>query len=300
MPPSRASDSGLNGNGLAFGNGNPTFGSIGHTPSSSTHSQRPSFSGLSGPFPSHANGSRYNDLPTQSEAELRERFTGFGFGDVEQTSVSQINSPGTPYSPNHPNFAHQNHQLNGGSAMWNDVTNGPKAFSNYESLPNPPFAEQACFTKAPRFGERGSVSPPGSDHRRGFNSPKYYSAAGTPPSGSDQIYRPSSRGPRIPQGPSELERRLQNIHFAQQPYLYSGHFQGQYPPHAYDYPPQNFRQGNVPYGYPMPVPAYPPTQVVPTRPAKDQDVGLGVRSMLLEEFRSNSKSNKRYELKVSS
>jgi hypothetical protein len=31
--------------------------------------------------------------------------------------------------------------------------------------------------------------------------------------------------------------------------------------------------------------------------AKDQDVGVGVRSVLLEEFRSNSKSNKRYELK---
>jgi mRNA-binding protein PUF3 len=46
------------------------------------------------------------------------------------------------------------------------------------------------------------------------------------------------------------------------------------------------------------VPAYPPTQVIPTRPAKDQDVGVGVRSVLLEEFRSNSKSNKRYELKV--
>ena len=47
------------------------------------------------------------------------------------------------------------------------------------------------------------------------------------------------------------------------------------------------------------MPPYPPTQIIPTRPAKDQDVGVGVRSVLLEEFRSNSKSNKRYELKVS-
>jgi mRNA-binding protein PUF3 len=93
-----------------------------------------------------------------------------------------------------------------------------------------------------------------------------------------------------------LDRRLQNIHIAQQAYMYGGHFQGQYPPHVYDFPPQNFRQAQ--YGYQIPMPAYPPTQVIPTRPAKDQDVGVGVRSVLLEEFRSNSKSNKRYELKV--
>jgi mRNA-binding protein PUF3 len=175
--------------------------------------------------------------------------------------------------------------------MWN---NSPKGFNSYELYSNQPFADQGYFNKAPRFGDRGSVSPAGSDNRRGLNSPKYYSNAGTPPAGSDQIYRPGSRGPRVPQGPSELDRRLQSIQFAQQAYMYGSHFQGQYP-HAYDYPPQAFRQV---YGYPMPMPPYPPVQVVPTRPAKDQDVGVGVRSLLLEEFRSNSKSNKRYELKA--
>ena len=296
MPPSRASDSGINGG--AFGNSNPSFGSIGHTPTSSIHSQRPSFSGLSGSYASQGNGSRYNDLPTQTDLDLGEKFARFGLSDGEQAGASQLNNNhGTAYSPNHPNFAQQHYQLNGGSTMWNDVSNGPKTFS-YPDYSNQPFAEQAHFSKAPRFGDRGSVSPAGSDYRRGLNSPKYYPAAGTPPSGSDQIYRPSSRGPRIPQGPSELDRRLQNIHFTQQQnYLYNGHFQGQYQPHAYDYPPQSFRQG-LPYGYPVPIPAYSSSQVVPTRPAKDQDVGLGVRSVLLEEFRSNSKSNKRYDLKV--
>jgi mRNA-binding protein PUF3 len=232
---------------------------------------------------------------------LSEKFVGFGLGrDAEQSSGFQPNNGlGAPYSPNQPNFAQQNYPLASGSGMWGE---GPKGFNNFESYSSQPFADQAYFNKAaPRFTERNTVSPAGSDYRRGINSPKYYSAAGTPPSGSDQIYRPSSRGPRIPQGPSELDRRLQNIHFAQQAqaYMYGSQFQGQYPAHAYDYPPQNFRQGNVPYGYPMPIPPYPPTQVIPTRPAKDQDVGVGIRSVLLEEFRSNSKSNKRYELKVS-
>jgi mRNA-binding protein PUF3 len=104
----------------------------------------------------------------------------------------------------------------------------------------------------------------------------------------------------MPPGSGELDRRLQNVHYSQQQqqaYLFNNQFQGQYPPHAYDYPPQNFRQGNLQYGYPISMPAYPPGQIVPTRPAKDQDIGHGVRSVLLEEFRSNSKSNKRYELK---
>ena len=302
MPPSRASDSGLNG-GSAFGN--PSFGSIAHTPTSSIHSQRPSFSGLSGSYPSQVNGSRYTDLPTQTDLELREKFARFGLKDAEQAAMSQVNNntPGTSYTPNHPNFAQQHYQVNGGLAVWNDVSTGPKTFS-YDYA-NQPFADQPYFSgKSSHFGGRGSISPAGSDYHRQLNSPRYRSAAGTPPSGSDHIYRPSSRGPRNPQGRGEMDQRIQNMHYTQQQqqqqaYLYGGHFQGQYPPHAYDYPSQGLRSG-LPYGYPVPVPVYPPSQVVPTRPAKDQDIGHGVRSVLLEEFRSsNSKSNKRYELKAS-
>jgi mRNA-binding protein PUF3 len=294
MPPSRASDSGLNGNGLTFGNGNPSYGSIGHTPNSSIHSSRPSYSGPSGSFHSQANGSRYNDL----DAELREKFTGLRFdGDIESTGMgSQINNTNS-FSQNNTNFAQNNYQLNGGAGMWNEVSTGQKSFGSLENYSNQPFADQVYYSKAPRFGDRGSVSPAGSDYRRGLNSPKYYPAAGTPPLGSDQIYRPGSRGPRGQQGPSELDKRLQNIHFAQQVYANYGQFPSQYPPHLYDYPPQSFRQGGVAYGYQVPMPTYAPTQVIPTRPAKDQDIGAGVRSVLLEEFRSNSKSNKRYELK---
>ena len=299
MPPSRASDSGgLNGGSVSFGNGNQPFGSLGHhTPNSSIHSQRPSFSGPSTSFPSQGNGSRYDP-----EAELSEKFGAFSLGrEAEQSGVSHLNNiPSTSYSPNHPNFSQQSYPSGSASGMWGD---GSKVLNNFEPYSNQPFADQVYFNKpAPRFPERGTVSPAGSDYRRGINSPKFYPAAGTPPSGSDQIYRPGSRGPRVPQGPSELDRRLQNIHYAQQAqaYMYGTQFHGQYPAHAYDYPAhQNYRPANVPYGYPMPMPAYPPTQIIPTRPAKDQDVGVGVRSVLLEEFRSNSKSNKRYELKVS-
>ncbi|EMR85293.1 hypothetical protein ACHAPC_010473 [Botrytis cinerea] len=297
MPPSRTSEAGLNN--LSFGNGNSGFGSIGgHTPSNSIHSHRPSFSAISGSF-AQTNSSRYGDLITQTESELREKFAGLGLvNDIDQASASQVsNGLSSSYSPTNQNFNPQAFQVNGNSAMWNDGSSGPKA-NNYDHFTNQaPFTDQGYLTKGPRF-DRVSVSPASSDYRRGLGSPKYYS--GTPPTGPEQIYRPSSRaGPRIPQGPSELDRRLQHVQYSQhQAYLYgNGHFQSQYPPHLYDYPPPNFRQTNVaPYGYPMPLPPY-PAQNIPTRPAKDQDVGLGVRSVLLEEFRSNAKSNKRYELK---
>ncbi|PQE22195.1 pumilio domain-containing protein [Rutstroemia sp. NJR-2017a WRK4] len=296
MPPSRTSDSGLNG--LSFGANGPAFGSIGgHTPSNSIHSQRPSFSAISGSFPL-SSGSRYADLTAQAEAELRDKLAGFALAENEQTNNSQLNNNlGSSYSPSHPNFPQQAFQVNGGSNVWNDGSGGPKSLNNYDQFPaQAPFADQNYFAKGPRY-DRGSVSPAGSEYRRGLNSPKYFAA--TPPTGSEQIYRPSSRGPRIAQGPNELDRRLQHVQYSQHhAYIYgNGHYQGQYPPHLYDYPPQNFRPANLPFGYPMPIPPYGSAQGIPTRPAKDQDVGLGVRSVLLEEFRSNAKSNKRYELK---
>lgn len=298
MPPSKVSESGLNGGSIPFGNSNAPFGSIGHhTPSSSIHSQRPSVSGPSGIFPSQMNGSRY-DIH-QNETELSEKLAGLGLGrEAEHSSASQANNAFASYSPNQPSFPQQSYQFNGASSMWGTDLKS----INFEPFASQPFADQGYFNKNSRFTERSSVSPAGSDHRRGLNSPKFYTNNGTPPLASD--YRPVSKSPRNPQGPSsELDRRLQSVHFAQQQqqlqYIYANQFANQYTP-QYDYPPTAYRQGAVQYGYPVQVSAYPPTQLIPTRPSKDQDVGVGVRSVLLEEFRSNGKGNKRYELKVSS
>jgi mRNA-binding protein PUF3 len=288
MPPSRLSDAGLNG---SFG---AQFGSIGHhTPSSSIHSQRPSISGASG-LPSQMNGSRYDT--TQNETELSEKFAGLGLSREEQSNASQGNNNFATYSPNNTSFAQQNnYQFNGTSGMW---SNEAKGLDNFGEYGNQPFAEQGYFNKSSRFTERSSVSPAGSDYRRGLSSPKYYSANGTPP--SDQAYRPVSRGTRIPQGPADLAVRMQNLHFNQQAqFMFANQFAAQYPPQAYDFQTPVFRQGAIPYGYTMAMSVYPPAQAIPTRPAKDQDVGVGVRSVLLEEFRSNGKGTKRYDLKVS-
>jgi mRNA-binding protein PUF3 len=295
MPPSRLSDAGLSGSNMPFGSSNTQFGSIGHhTPSSSIHSQRPSISGAS-TFPSQMNGARYEI--NQNEAELNEKFAGLGLNREEQSSASsQINNNFTSYSPINTSFPPQNYPFNGASGMWNTEAKG---LSNFEAYANQSFADQGYFNRPARFTERSSVSPAGSDYRRGLGSPKYYPSTGTPPSGSDQAYRPVSRGARIPQGPSELAARMQSIHFSQQAqFMYANQFPAQFVPQGYEYQAPVFRQGAGPYGYTMAMPVYAAPQGIPTRPAKDQDVGVGVRSVLLEEFRSNGKGNKRYELKV--
>lgn len=58
MPPSRGSDAGLSTNGLQFQSRN-SFSSYGHTPNSSVHSQRPSYSGASANYYAQTNQSRY-------------------------------------------------------------------------------------------------------------------------------------------------------------------------------------------------------------------------------------------------
>lgn len=290
MAPSRTSESGLNGNSLGYTNGHPTFGSIGggHTPVNSIHSQRQSISEVPGQF---ANGSRFE--LNQTEAALNERFAKFNLSrDNNINSTQNTYLQGMSHSPNNSSFPQSLSQ----APVWND---GPK-FTNQEPYSNQPFADQGYFNnKGQRFTNGGSSSPAGSDHRRGMNSPKYYSSNGTPPPGPEQqVFRPNS-DPRITPG-SEMDRRLQS-HFSQQAaFLYQAQqvaqFQSQYAQYApvFDFVTQQFRPSHP---YPMQIPSFPPNQVIPTRPAKDHDTGIGMRSALLEEFRSNSKTNKRYELK---
>ncbi|KFY14193.1 hypothetical protein V492_02790 [Pseudogymnoascus sp. VKM F-4246] len=109
------------------------------------------------------------------------------------------------------------------------------------------------------------------------------------------------------QGLSEIERGLQRLELGQHQQaafyapqgLYNNpHFPGQYQPQPWEFASQTFRgspQNFQPYSVQMP--SY-PSVTVPRGPARDQDAGHGVRSLLLEEFRNNAKSNTRqYELK---
>lgn len=154
-----------------------------------------------------------------------------------------------------------------------------------------------------QFGEHSPQSPNGNDTRRSHHSP-FYSTGGTPPSG-DQ-YRAPSRGvanPRVPNGQAAiLERKLRGLQQEQQSYIQPQpnplQFRAPFA-HPYDYNSQNaMRMNPLAQYYPMPpVPNFLPP-IIPRGPSRDHDVGQNLRSALLEEFRSNSKTNKRYELKV--
>jgi mRNA-binding protein PUF3 len=294
-PPSRHSESGSNGtaNGSFFNNGQ--YSAFTHTPNNSVQLPRPSTQGRTSSFPSSANGRSYTDL-TSHLADAEVNLTRF-----RDTQNAFETSNDQPYpSPGLTGYSSQLSQ-NGSSTMWNQgLGSSSKGLNNYlpENHTEGAFFDHFASNKAARFSDRGSTSS-ADDYRRQPRSPGFYQVNDTASGDSDSAYPRAMR----PQNVQELERGLSRLQFVPPPHyfpphlLYNPQFQGQYPPHAYDYPPQhNFRLNPHQYGYQIPAPPYTPAVIVPRGP-KDHDEGLGVRSVLLEEFRCNSKSNRRYELK---
>ncbi|KAJ2904271.1 putative pumilio domain-containing protein [Zalerion maritima] len=293
MPPSRHSEVDhpsyqLGDNAM---NGFNTVFSSSHTPNpSQSLSQRPNLTNHSASFPSQVNNRAYNMNTAQiDEQELAARFARAA---TLQEPIDHQSSNGLGYS----NSASHSFQFNPGSQPWNtSIAAEPK---HYEvSYQTPSFADHP----APLFSQRGSGergSPAGSQYR----SPKTYT--GTPPSAVDSWSRPaSSRDPRI-----DLERSRVGhpaSYLAPQapfyPHYYAPNFPQYTAPQQFD--PYSAHPGyrtQIPLGaYGLPMPPYIPPVAAPSvmRAPKDQDHAEGVRSMLLEEFRAGSKSNKKYELK---
>lgn len=114
--------------------------------------------------------------------------------------------------------------------------------------------------------------------------------------------RPSSRDPRT----TDVERRGSAQQFVPNynPSFYANQFAfanmpPQYGANYADPYAQTFRHAIIPgYGLQALPGNYALTaSIPPVRPARDQDPGRGMRSAVLDEFRMNSKSTKRYELK---
>lgn len=111
---------------------------------------------------------------------------------------------------------------------------------------------------------------------------------------------------RYQQRYADLDRSFQRLQLSQQAtqqqdqffgsqQVFSNQFQGQYPPTLWDYPYQTSRLPESYQPYQAPTLNY---NLVPRGPARVHEFALGVRSVLLEEFRNNIKSNnRRYELK---
>jgi mRNA-binding protein PUF3 len=294
-PPSRHSESGSSGgaNGSFLGNGQY----LGHTPNNSLQMQRPPTQGRAPSFASSLNGRSYTDLNDQL-AELN-----LGFNRSKESYLQS--SVEHPYSQasDYPSFALQPSQPGSVSTWASSLGSSSRAFNGYlsENPTDGAFSDQLTSSKPFGFSEREPGSP-GNNYRSQQGRPGYYSANEKPSAELEQAALRSLR----PQSVTELHRELHRHQFApQQPYfppqhvVYNGQYQGQYPPHAYDYPPQHNFPINHQHGYQMPAPPY--TSALPPRgPARDQEFGgIVLRSQLLEEFRLSSKTNRRYELKVS-
>jgi mRNA-binding protein PUF3 len=185
-------------------------------------------------------------------------------------------------------------QFNPLSQPWGPPGQGFPAEYQKEMYPSTSLGYERRHSVADRGSSAGSVYRAGQ-----LNSPRSF--AGTPQAPSDPWSRPGSRDPR--NGP-ELERRgpiPASMHQQPAPYFnpsyYSGGYQQPYPPHPlYDSFGTGFRS-SVTMPYSMPLNPYLTSGIPPMRPSKDQDPARGMRSALLDEFRSTSKSNKRFELK---
>lgn len=160
-------------------------------------------------------------------------------------------------------------------------------------------------SKVSHLGERASGSPGANDYARSMNSP-FYSAAATPPVAAGQLR--NQTGNRLSNQAPEtqaalLDRKLRGLQQDQQDYMQT--LMNPLQPHMpfqqmYDFT-------NYPGAKLNPLPGFYPaphinnlgaTAAAPRGPHRDNDPNQITRSPLLEEFRANSKGNKRYELKV--
>jgi mRNA-binding protein PUF3 len=305
LPPSRRSETASSGttNGPIFGSG--AYPAFGHTPQNSIHVQRPTISGRTPSFGSGTNGRSYTngsdrlqDGDSTYSRNLSDRALQSVYGDSSPNTIDQPLPSPNDY---HQGYDSQTQTQN--VSMWSNE--GKISLKNRNNYYSSPYAEthyptQHSSGKVSRASERESNSP-GHERRTMPLSPGYYNPNGIISAELDRAYSRAQTSQSI----ADIERGMQRLHFSpqQQTYfqsqgMFSSQFQGQYPPQAWDFSPQAFRPNpQQPYNpYSIQIPPYAPV-AVPRGPSRDQDVGHGVRSILLEEFRSNQKSNKRYDLK---
>ncbi|KAI0377839.1 ARM repeat-containing protein [Hypomontagnella monticulosa] len=253
--------------------------------------QRPSISGATVTLPSDSG--RSNSFFGTTEAsghDLEDTFKGLTFDDNAESVAATYASDGH-FIPTSQPF-----QFNPGSQPWqHDLGSNSRTIGQtmQETWTDP--LAPSFYTARRGPGERSS--PAGSSYRPSVSSPRAF--AGTPNPRADPWSRPGSRDPRMLQ---ELDRASHGSQYLQQqssfyPQTYYNTNLSQFstPYEQYVQNP-NFRSQMQLQGYNLPM-NYIPGLQVPVRPSRDQDPGKGVRSVLLEEFRGNAKSTKRYELK---
>ncbi|ODH45354.1 hypothetical protein ACO22_00078 [Paracoccidioides brasiliensis] len=246
------------------------------------HSAHPSFHS-----DSHGSDPRYHGPQNYLTSGIGKFHLQGGYNYNHQTAPHR-----TPY---HSHVSHEPSSSRLKPYLADDGTGAFPADDAYDFQANHPFG-------APRLNDRSPASPSVSDYTRSAHS--FYSAGGTP--GTNSQFRTSS-GSRLigqlPNGQAELlERKVRSFQEEQeflqstanllqarfslaQDYGYSG-YQG--------VPRVNLHSNYYPVAS---LNGLGPASILSRVPHRDQDPFQVVRSPLLEEFRTNNKNNKRYELK---
>ena len=271
-------------------------------------SHRPTHSARTSSFSSQANNHRHDDFSTQlHEAELMSKFAKSRLDDGNEgysgvNGAAQFSSQGS-YDQDYVRQMSSNTAANVWGLGDSGYQNALESFPSNNGMRGESCAPQYNTYGSAQLADREFTSTGVSDYRR-LHSP-YFSSSGTPPRGADQN-QPRSRTDvhnRVPLGQAAiLETKLKGLQQEQQgfsPQANPVQFRGPFPP-SYDFNTQNGLRINplTPY-YPVAAVGGFPGPMVPRGPARDHDVGQNLRSALLEEFRSNNKTSKRYELKVS-
>ena len=186
---------------------------------------------------------------------------------------------------------------------WGVEANGHPGFlDRYSSTSSGSGVPQNQYRGA--FGSQFSHSPSDSDARLMNHQNSFYPSVDTPPNFHQQNALTRSHYPGSSTAQAVmLERRLRGLQQQQQSYMMSQQNPSQFRhqvPYSYDTnAQQTIRMNSLNSYYPMPPgPHLLNATHVPRGPSRDHDLAGHLRSPLLEEFRSNGKTNKRYELKV--
>ena len=157
------------------------------------------------------------------------------------------------------------------------------------------------------FAEQESASPGANEYRRGLNSP-FYSTSGTPPTGPESVRSASGSGFSSHTSNGQLnvlDRKLRaSLPFQpEQQYLASNPMQArmQYN-QQFEFPGYTGSLRLNPLANPYAMPSHNGMVTTPYTsryPSREHDPSQIIRSPVLEDFRTNHKTNKRYELKVS-
>lgn len=267
----------------------PAYGELfrSHTPSTSVQSQRPMQNHSSSLSLQAANQRAFNynnNISVDDDLSIQlNRRALIGNGNSAATSSSSFNPTTQPF------------QFNPGSQPWANNETGPARYPNLEHYSDA--ALPATYQARTRSSVATNPSAPTYRLDSG-NNPQAYVSPQDP-----WVNRPSSRDPRT----SNQDRRPSVQQYVTQfsPAYYPNQYQisgypSQYQTTFAEAFAQNLRNPMIPgYGLSsMQGAAFPVIANAPILPAKDQDPGKGMRSLVLDEFRmGTTKGNKRWELK---